>query len=158
VHILRENPIILYLCCMVARRSGHLIWVFDCTFIKVLHCCLIRWERCATTSHDHLALADEHAWRQHNRPRLHRRLTLKSPSGTLGMRVATWVTMRVVTTPLTVTLSLASEPETQPLIGTLTGTLLWSNTSIMGSTRLSVRWKGSDDSSDGWMILYMCKW
>jgi hypothetical protein len=74
------------------------------------------------------------------------------------MRVATWVTMRVVTTPLTVTPSLASELETQPLIGTLTGMLLWSNTSVMGSTRLSVRWKGSDDSSDGWMILYMCKW
>jgi hypothetical protein len=35
----------------------------------------------------------ELAWRQQNQPRLHRRLTLRSPSGTLGMGVATWVTM-----------------------------------------------------------------
>jgi hypothetical protein len=39
--------------------------------------------------------------------------------------VATRVTMRVVvTSPLTVTPSLASEPEPLPLLGTLTGTLL----------------------------------
>jgi hypothetical protein len=62
------------------------------------------------------------------------------------MGVATWVTMRVVvTTPLTVTPSLASEPEPPPLPGTLTGMLLWSDTSVMGLTRPSVRWMGSDD-------------
>jgi hypothetical protein len=77
--------------------------------------------------------------------RLHRRITLRSPSGTLGMGVATRVTMRVVvTTPLTVTLSLASEPEPPPL----PGMLLCIGTSIMGLTRLSAQWKGSDDSSD----------
>jgi hypothetical protein len=92
----------------------------------------------------------ELGWRQHNRPRLHRRLTLRSPSGTLGMGVATRVTMRVVvTTPLIVTPSLASELEPLPLPGTLTGTLLWSSTPVMGLTRLSARWKRSDDSSDG---------
>jgi hypothetical protein len=43
----------------------------------------------------------------------------------MGMGVATWVTMRVVvTTPLTVTLTLASELEPPPLLGTLTSTLL----------------------------------
>jgi hypothetical protein len=47
----------------------------------------------------------------------------------MGMGVATWVTMRVVViTPLKVTLSLAFEPEPPPLLGTLTGTLLWSGT------------------------------
>jgi hypothetical protein len=67
----------------------------------------------------------ELVWRQHSRPRLHHRLTLRRPSGTLGMGVATQVTMRVIiTTPLTVTLSLASEPEPPPLLGTLTGTPL----------------------------------
>jgi hypothetical protein len=82
----------------------------------------------------------ELAWRQHSRPRLHHRLTLRSPSGTLGMGVATRVTMRVVViTPLKVTLSLASEPELPPLPGTLTGMLLWSSTSLMGLTRLSAR-------------------
>jgi hypothetical protein len=41
--------------------------------------------------------------------RLHRRLTLRSPSGTLGMRVAIQVTMRVVVnTPLMVTPGQAS--------------------------------------------------
>jgi hypothetical protein len=41
---------------------------------------------------------------QHSRPRLHHRLTLRGPSGTLGMGVATQVTMRVVViTPLKVT-------------------------------------------------------
>jgi hypothetical protein len=55
----------------------------------------------------------------------------------------------VVTTPLTVTPSLASEPEPPPLPGTLIGMLLWSGMLVMGLTRLSARWKGSDDSSDG---------
>jgi hypothetical protein len=32
---------------------------------------LIRWERHATTSQDHLTLASELVWRQHSRPRLH---------------------------------------------------------------------------------------
>jgi hypothetical protein len=82
----------------------------------------------------------EAAWRQHSRPRLHHMLTLRSPSGTLGMGVATRVTMRVVViTPLKVTLSLASELEPPPLPGTMTGTLLWSDTSVMGLTRLSTR-------------------
>jgi hypothetical protein len=36
-----RNPIILYLCCMVARRSGYLTQTFDCTLVKVLHCSLI---------------------------------------------------------------------------------------------------------------------
>jgi hypothetical protein len=68
------------------------------------------------------------------------------------MGAATRVTMSVVvTTPITVTLSLASEPEPPPLPGTLTGTLLWSGTSVMEFTRLSAQWKGLDDSSDGWM-------
>jgi hypothetical protein len=62
-----RNPIILYLCCIVARRSGYLTCVFDCTLVKVLHYSLIRWERCATTSQDHLALMDEVARRQHSR-------------------------------------------------------------------------------------------
>jgi hypothetical protein len=99
---------------------------------------LIRWERCTTASQDHLALTGELAWRQHSRPQLHRRLILKSPSGTLGMGVATRVTMRVVgIAPLMVTLSLASELEPPPLLGTLTGTLRWSGTLVMGFTRLS---------------------
>jgi hypothetical protein len=67
----------------------------------------------------------ELVWRQHSRPQLHRRLTLRSPSGTLGMGLATQVTMTVVVTiPLTVILSLASELEPPPLPGTLTSTLL----------------------------------
>jgi hypothetical protein len=142
---------------MVARRSGYLTRVFDCTLVKVLHCSLIRWERCAIASQDHLALTGELARRQHNRPRLQHKLTLRSLNGTLSMGVATRVTMRVVTTPLTVTLSLASEPKPQPLPGTLTGMLLWSGTSVMGLTRLSAWWKRSNDSSDRWMILHMCK-
>jgi hypothetical protein len=74
------------------------------------------------------------------------------------MGVATQVTKRVVvSTPLMVTLSLAFKPEPPPLPGTLSGTLLWSGTSVMGLTRLSARWKGSDDSSDGWMTLHICK-
>jgi hypothetical protein len=71
-------------------------------------------------------------------------LTLMSPSGTLGTGLATRVTMRVATTPLMVTLSLASEPEPPPLPGTLTSTLLQRAMSVMGLTSVSVRWKGSD--------------
>jgi hypothetical protein len=56
----------------------------------------------------------------------------------LGMGVATRVTMRVeVITPLKITPSLASKPE--PLPGTLTGTILWSDTSVLGLTRLNTR-------------------
>jgi hypothetical protein len=44
-----RNPIILYLYCMVARRSGYLTRAFNCSLMKVLHCRLIRWERHATT-------------------------------------------------------------------------------------------------------------
>jgi hypothetical protein len=84
-------------------------------------------------------------------PRQNHRLTLRSPSGTLGMEVATQVTMRVVTIPLTVIPRLASELEPPPPLGTSTGTLLWSGMSVMGLTKLSVRWKGSDDSSNRWM-------
>jgi hypothetical protein len=127
--------------------------------VKILHCSLIRWERCTTASLDHLALIGEFAWRQHSKPRQHHKLTLRSPSGTLGIGVATRVTMRVVvTTPLMVTLSLASEPEPPPLLGTPTNTLLWSGTLVMRLARLSAWWKGSDDSSDGWMTLHTCKW
>jgi hypothetical protein len=50
--------------------------------------------------------------------------------------------------PLMVTPSLASKSEPPPLQGTLTSTLLWSGTLVMGLTRLSTRWKGLDDSSD----------
>jgi hypothetical protein len=82
----------------------------------------------------------------------------QEPSGTLGMGVTTRVTMRVVlTNPLTVTLSPASEPEPPLLIGTLTGAPFWSDTSVMGFTRLSARWKGSKDLSIGWMTLHACK-
>jgi hypothetical protein len=45
-----RNPIILYLCCMVARQSGYLTRAFDCTLVKVLHCSLIGWDRCAIAS------------------------------------------------------------------------------------------------------------
>jgi hypothetical protein len=136
---------------MVARRSSYLTRAFDCIVVKVLHYSLIGWERCATASQDHLALVSELVWRQHSRTRLHHRLTRRSPSGTLGMGVATRVTMRVVvTTPLRITLSLASKSEPPPLPSTRTGMLLWSGTSVMG-------WKGSDDSSNGWMTLHMCK-
>jgi hypothetical protein len=89
---------------------------------------------------DHLALMGELAWRQHSRPRLHCRLTLRSPSGTLGMGVATRVTMRVVVIiPLKVTPSLAFELKPLPLPGTLSGMLLRSGMSVMGLTRLSTR-------------------
>jgi hypothetical protein len=154
-----RNQIILYQCCMVVKRSSYLTQPFDYILVKVLHCSLIGWERRATASQDNLALTSELVWRQHSRPRLHRMLTLRSPSGTLGMGLATQVIMRVIVTILlTVTLSLASEPEHPPLPGTLTSMLLWSGTSVMGLTRPSARWKGSDDSSDGWMTLHMCKW
>jgi hypothetical protein len=180
-----RNLIIHYLCCMVTRRSGYLTRAFDCTLVKVLHYSLIERERRATASQDYLVLTGEVAWRQYNRPQLHCKLTLRSPSGTLGMGVATRVIMRVVvTTPLTVTLSLSSEPKPLPYSGyheggiyypshgypnpTLrvetsasamypTGTLLWSSTSVMRLTRLSAWWKGSNDSSIGWMTLHMCK-
>jgi hypothetical protein len=152
VHILREDPIILYLCCMVIRQSSYLTQAFNCTLVKVIHCSLIGWERRATASQDHLTLMGELACRQHNRTRLHYRLTLRSPSGTLGTGVATRVTMRVVTTPLAVTPSLPFELEPPSLLGNLTTMLLWSGTSVMGLTRLSTRWKGSDDSSDNGLL------
>jgi hypothetical protein len=64
-------------------------------------------------------------------------LTLRSPSGTLGMGVATRVTMRVVvSTPLTVTRSLASELEPPPLLGTLTGTPLWNGYGVDQAERM----------------------
>jgi hypothetical protein len=147
-----RNPIILYPCCMIIRRFGYLTRPFDYIIVKGLHYSLIGWVRHATASQDRFALTGELIWRQHSRPLLHRRLTLRSPSGTLGMGVAPRVTMRVVvTTPLPVTPSLASEPKPPPMLGTLPGTLHWSGTSIMGLTRLSAPCKGSDDSSDGWM-------
>jgi hypothetical protein len=153
-----RNPIIIYLCCMVVRQSSYLTQAFDSALVKVLHCSLIRWERRAIAWLDHLALAGDLGWRQHSRPRLHRMLILRSLSGTMGMGVTTRVTIRVVvTTPLTVSLSLASQPEPLPLPGTLTGMLLWSSTLVMGLIRLSALWKGSDDSSDRWMILHTCK-
>jgi hypothetical protein len=125
---------------MVARQSSYLTWDFECTHVKVLHCRLIRWDRRTTASQDHLALVHKLVWRPHSRPRLHCRLTLRIPIGTLGMGVATRVTMKVVaTTSLTVTPSIASELEPLPLPGTLTCTLIWSATSVMGLTRLSVR-------------------
>jgi hypothetical protein len=153
-----RNLIVLYPCCMVVRRFGYLTQPFDYILVKVLHCSLIRWERHATASQDRLTLTGKLIWRQHSRPQLHHRLTLRGTSGTLGMGVTTRVTMRVVvTTLLMVTPSLASEPEPPPLPGTLTGMLLWSGTPVLGLIRLSTRWKGSDDSSDGWMTLYTCK-
>jgi hypothetical protein len=104
--------IILYPCCMVVRQFGYLTRPFNYILVKVLHCRLVGWERHTTASQDYLALAGKLVWRQHSRPRLHRRLSLRSPSGTLGMGVATRVTMRVVVpTPLTVTPSLAFELE-----------------------------------------------
>jgi hypothetical protein len=127
---------------MVVRRSGYITRPFDYILVKVLHCSLIRWERHTAASQDHLALAGELVWREHSRPRLHSSLTLRSPSGTLGMGVAARVTMRVVvTTPLMVTLSLVSELEAPHLPGTLTGMLLWSATSVMGLTKLNAQWK-----------------
>jgi hypothetical protein len=153
-----RNLIILHPCCMVVWQSGYLTRPLDYILVKVLHCNLIGWERHATASLNHLAFTGELVWRQHSRPRLHHRLILRSPCGSLGMGLGTWVTMRVVVTILvTVTPSLASELEPPLLPGTLTGTLLWSDTSVMGLTRLSVWWKGSNDSSNGLMTLHMCK-
>jgi hypothetical protein len=153
-----RNLIILHPCCMVVWQSGYLTRPLDYILVNVLHCNLIGWERHATASLNHLAFTGELVWRQHSRPRLHHRLILRSPCGSLGMGLGTWVTMRVVVTILvTVTPSLASELEPPLLPGTLTGTLLWSDTSVMGLTRLSVWWKGSNDSSNGLMTLDTCK-
>jgi hypothetical protein len=100
-------------------------------------------------------------------PRTHGRARMKAAQQTTTTPqahpqeppVATRVTMRVVViTPLTITPSIASKMEPPPLLRTLTGTLLWSGTSVMGLIRLSVQWKGSDDSSIRWMTLHMCKW
>jgi hypothetical protein len=133
-----RNPIILYPCCMVVRRSCYLTRPFDYILVKVSHCSLIGWERHATASQERLALTGELVWRQ--------------------AAQQTRVTRRVVvTTPLTVTMSLASEPKPPPLLGTLTGTLIWSGTPVIGLTRLSTRWKGSDNSSDRLMTLHTCK-
>jgi hypothetical protein len=63
-----RNPSILYPLCMVIRRSGYLTWPFDYILVKVLHCCLIGWERHATTSQDRLTLTGELVYRQHSRP------------------------------------------------------------------------------------------
>jgi hypothetical protein len=45
-----RNPIILYPCCMVIRRSGYLTRPFNYILVKVLYCSLIGWERHATAS------------------------------------------------------------------------------------------------------------
>jgi hypothetical protein len=45
-----RNLIILYLSCMVVRRSGYLTRAFDYTLVKVLNCNLIGWERHTTAS------------------------------------------------------------------------------------------------------------
>jgi hypothetical protein len=128
-----RNSINFYLCCMIVRRFGYLTRPLDCILVRVLHYNLIRWERHTTASQDHLTLTGELAWRQHSRPRLHRRLTLRCPGGTLDMRVATRVTMRaVVITPLMVIPGQVSEPEPPRPLRTLTGTLLWRGTSVMG--------------------------
>jgi hypothetical protein len=64
---------------------------------------------------------------------------LGAPVGHWVWGVATQVTMRmVVITPLKVTLSLVSEPKPPPLSGALIGKLLWSDTSVMGLTKLSM--------------------
>jgi hypothetical protein len=63
-----RNLIILYLCCMVTRRSGDLTRPFDYIPVKVLHYSLIGWKRHITASQDHLTLAGELEWWQHNRP------------------------------------------------------------------------------------------
>jgi hypothetical protein len=73
----------------------------------------------------------------------------QEPRWDTGYGVATRVTIRVVvTTPFTVTLSQASEPEPPPLPGSQTGTLLWSGTSVMELTRLSGQWKGPVEMDD----------
>jgi hypothetical protein len=98
-----RNPIILYLCCMVTRWSGYLTRDFDYTLVKVWHYSLIGWQRRATASQDHLTLMGELVWKQHSRPWLQRRLTRRSPSGTLGMGVATHVTVGAHKTPISCT-------------------------------------------------------
>jgi hypothetical protein len=45
-----RNLIILYLCCMVVRRTDYLTRHFNYILVKVLHCSLIRSERCTTAS------------------------------------------------------------------------------------------------------------
>jgi hypothetical protein len=57
------KSIILYLYCMVTRRSGYLTRAFDYTLVKVLHGSLIGWESHTTALQDHLALAGELTWR-----------------------------------------------------------------------------------------------
>jgi hypothetical protein len=49
------NPIILYPCYMFIRPSGYLIQPFNYIPVKVLHCSLIGWERCRTTSHSRVS-------------------------------------------------------------------------------------------------------
>jgi hypothetical protein len=67
-HILREEPdysvSMLYGCKVIQLPNRP----FDYILVKVLYYSLIRWERHATASQDHLALAGELVWRQHSRP------------------------------------------------------------------------------------------
>jgi hypothetical protein len=98
-------------------------------------------------------IAGELVWRQHSRQQLHHRLTLRSPLGTgygggySGHHEGgSYYPSHGY-----------PEPEPPPLPGTVTGTPLRSGTSIMGLTRLSARWKGSDYSSIGWLTLHTCK-
>jgi hypothetical protein len=62
-HILREEPDhSLYM--LYGRKAiRYLTEAVDCTLVKVLHCSLIGWERHATASQDHLAIAGELVWR-----------------------------------------------------------------------------------------------
>jgi hypothetical protein len=80
-HILCEEPD--YSISMLYGRMT--IWLpnqpFKYILVNVLHCSFIGWERHAKASQDHLALVGEIVWRQHSRPRLYHRLTLKSPVG-----------------------------------------------------------------------------
>jgi hypothetical protein len=63
-HILRKEPDN-----SLSMLYGHrAIRAFDCTLVEVLHSSLIRWERHAIASQDHLALTGELTWRQHSRP------------------------------------------------------------------------------------------
>ena len=67
-HILREEPdhSLSMLYGHKAIQLANLgIRLYYC---KVLHYSLIRWERCITTSQDHITLMGELTWRQHNRP------------------------------------------------------------------------------------------
>jgi hypothetical protein len=157
-HILREEPD--YSVSMLYGRKA--IWLPN-PVLRLYSCesLTLQFDRMGEACHNFTGpphTRSELVWRQHSRPRLHRRLALNSPSGTLGMEVATRVTRRVVvSSPPTLSPSLASVPGPPPLSGTLTSTLLWSGTSIMRLTNLSARWKGFDDTSDGWMILHTCK-